>query len=443
MTGESLDGSLHALTIELDALRRENANLKQQLKEKDGACGELPMSLEEFQRYGRQMIVGETGGLSGQVKLRSARVLIVGAGGLGCPALQYLAGAGIGHLGIVDNDVVEESNLHRQPLHDTSKVGLLKCDSAKEALSRLNPYCSIKTYPVRLSYANAFEIFPSWDLILDCTDSPMSRYLISDVAVNLGKTVVSGSGLGTEGQLSIYNFENKGPCYRCFYPIPPRPGSVVSCQSGGVLGPCIGVLGIMMAVEALKILFGIYTLENFKPFLMQYSGFPYQTLRMFKMRNRKQGCLCCGDNPTITKSTIESGHIKYEAFCGAINYDVLSKDERLSASEFEANYWSQKERGFVCLDVRPRLHYEISHLPGTYNMTVKELDEMEGSIEELQKHIPVITPDLDIVVLCRYGNDSRLATRILKDKFKLRNVRDVKGGYFAYIDEINPSLPKY
>ncbi|AGO12588.1 AaceriAER248Wp [[Ashbya] aceris (nom. inval.)] len=443
MTQAGVDGNLDALTNELDALRLENERLKRQLQERETSGGGLPMSLEEFQRYGRQMIVEETGGISGQVKLRNARVLVVGAGGLGCPALQYLAGAGIGHLGIVDDDIVDASNLHRQPLHDTCKVGLLKCDSAKEALLRLNPHCNIKTYAVRLSYANAFGIFSSWDLIMDCTDSPMSRYLISDVAVNLGKTVVSGSGLGTEGQLSIYNFKNAGPCYRCFYPIPPPPGSVVSCQMGGVLGPCIGMLGVMMAVETLKILFDVYTLENFKPFLMQYSGFPYQTLRMFKMRGRKQNCLCCGDKPTITRSMIESGHIEYETFCGAVDYDVLSKDERLSASEFEANYWSQKGKDFVCLDVRPPLHYEISHLPGTHNMTVKELDDMEGNIEELQKRIPAITSDRDIVVLCRYGNDSRLATRILKDKFKLMNVRDIKGGYFAYIDEINPSLPKY
>ena len=158
---------------------------------------------------------------------------------------------------------------------------MLKCESAREVLTKLNPHVKISTYPLRLDHTNAFNIFQEYDIVLDCTDTPLTRYLVSDVAVCLGMTVVSASGLGSEGQLSILNFANVGPCYRCFYPVPPPPNSVSSCQEGGVIGPCIGLVGIMMAVETLKIILGIYTVDNFKPFLMQYSGLPFQTCLLY------------------------------------------------------------------------------------------------------------------------------------------------------------------
>ncbi|SCU79785.1 LADA_0B03136g1_1 [Lachancea dasiensis] len=424
---------------ELAALRAENATLKQQLKSET----QLPMSLEEFKRYGRQMIVEETRGVEGQLKLRRSKVLVVGAGGLGCPCLPYLAGAGVGLIGIVDNDVVETSNLHRQVLHDSTKVGMLKCESAKEVLSRLNPFVVIKTYPVRLNYSNAFDIFKDYDIVLDCTDTPLTRYLISDVAVNLGLTVVSASGLGSEGQLSILNFKNVGPCYRCFYPVPPPPNAVSSCQEGGVIGPCIGLVGVMMAVETIKLILDIYTLDNFSPFLMQYSGFSLQSLRTFKMRGRQVKCQACGENPTITRDTIEKGDVDYELFCGQRNYNVCLADERISVKEFQNSFLSPGEFNHILLDVRPHHHYEISHLPNTYNLTVKELRDMDGSIAALQSQIPNIHGQSEVLVMCRHGNDSQLATRILKDQFKIANVRDVRGGFFKYIDDINPTLPKY
>ncbi|KAF8004143.1 hypothetical protein HF325_001591 [Metschnikowia pulcherrima] len=198
----------------------------------------LPMSLEEYRRYGRQMIVPGFGSLQSQLKLRNAKVLVIGAGGLGCPALLYLCGAGIGKIGILDNDVVDESNLHRQVLHTTTSVGKLKCDSAKEYLLRLNPHVDLATHPIRLLNENAFDIISMYDLVVDCTDTPATRYLINDVCVILGKTIVSGSGVKTDGQITILNYKNTGPCYRCFHPKPPTAVLSSHVLGGGRVGPC-------------------------------------------------------------------------------------------------------------------------------------------------------------------------------------------------------------
>lgn len=431
------------LLQELEELRTQNADLRKQLDDYN-SNGQYPMSLEEYRRYGRQMIVESTGGVKGQLKLKNAKVLVIGAGGLGSPVLPYLAGAGIGQIGIVDNDIVDTSNLHRQTIHDSTKVGMLKCESAKQVLSKLNPHVNVITYPVRLNHSNAFSIFDGYDYVLDCTDTPLTRYLVSDVAVNLGITVVSASGLGTEGQLSILNFKNTGPCYRCFYPTPPPPNSVSSCQEGGVIGPCIGLVGVLMAVETIKLILDVYTIENFQPFLMMYSGFPLQTLRTFKMRGRKSNCKCCGDDPVITREAIESGDINYELFCGSRNYNVCTPDERITVEMFESDYHTaKKDNRYVLLDVRPTHHFNISHFPDALNIPVKELKDMNGSFDKLKERIPNLTQDSEMLVLCRYGNDSQIATRLLKDEFKMSNVKDIRGGYFSYIDSIDPSIPKY
>lgn len=439
---------------ELAALKAENAKLRNKIETLENGNNsssqeKYPLTLEEYRRYGRQMIVKEFNGLDGQMKLKNAKVLVIGAGGLGCPALLYLVAAGIGHFGIVDNDTVDESNLHRQVLHDTSKVGMLKCESAKQKLFDLNPLVNIKTYPVRLNNDNAFDIFKDYDLIMDCTDTPLTRYLVSDVAVILGKTVVSASGLGSEGQLSILNYENQGPCYRCFYPNPPNPYVVNSCQEGGVIGPCIGIVGMFMAVEVIKILVGVYTPENFEPSLMLYSGFPTQSLRTFKMRGKQDTCVCCSSNPTVTKETIESGKINYQVFCGIRNYNVCKPEERMNVSTFHNDYISNINTNtktndqVILLDVRPNHHFNISHFDNAINIPVVDLKKMKGSMDLLQKKIPGINQDSEVVVLCRYGNDSQLATRLLKDDFSMKNIKDVQGGFFKYIDEMDPSIPKY
>lgn len=433
------------LRKQIEELKTENAQLKKTNAEIQNEKA-LPLSISEYSRYGRQMICDVTNGVKGQLKLKNSKVLFIGAGGLACPALAYLAGAGVGTIGIVDDDVVENSNLHRQILHSSAKVGMLKCESAREFLTSLNPHIKIVTHPVRLSNDNAFEIFAKYDIILDCTDTPITRYLVSDVAVNLGKMVVSASGVQTEGQLCILNFKNIGPCYRCFYPTPPPPHAVSSCSAGGVIGPCIGLVGVMMAIETMKIILDVYTIENFKPFLLQYNGFPEQSLRNFKMRGRQAKCQSCGDTKTIDRTAIESGKINYFAFCGSKNYNVVSPEERMTVHEFETKYWNNNKKprdSYVLLDVRPTHHYEISHLENTHNIALKDLQNLKGDMTKLQSKIKSISETSEVVVMCRHGNESRTATRLLKDEFGVANTKDVIGGFFKYVDEINPQLPKY
>ncbi|ODV62453.1 Uba4p ASCRUDRAFT_135192 [Ascoidea rubescens DSM 1968] len=440
---------------ELLELRKENENLKKSIIERSSTANQL--SLEEFRRYGRQMLVPEFGGVDSQIALKNSKVLVVGAGGLGCPALLYLTASGVGTIGIIDYDTVDITNLHRQVLHSTDQVGNFKVDSAKSYLSSLNPNVNLITYREFLTNFNAFEVIEKYDLILDCTDTPMLRYLINDASVLLGKTIVSGSGLKTEGQLSVLNFKNSGPCYRCFYPKPPPANSVTSCQDGGVIGPCIGLVGTMMAVEAIKVLANSYTLENFKPFLTIYSGYSAvsQSLRTFKMRGKKLNCEVCGENPLISKDTIQSGLLDYNLFCGHPDYDVVGPEERISVSDYNKNI-IQNKIDHLLLDVRPNVHWNISNLKGSIHIPLEVLNSMI-SIDQLAEKInsssrdnsgnqQITNEDLihkKIYCICRFGNDSRLATKLLKDRFKLTEVWDIIGGLKDWSEEIDSSFPRY
>ncbi|KAG7196211.1 Urmylation protein [Scheffersomyces spartinae] len=331
----------------------------------------LPLTQDEYKRYGRQMIVDGFGSLEAQLELKGSKVLVIGAGGLGCPALMYLGGCGIGEIGIVDNDTVDISNLHRQVLHTTDAVGLLKCENAKRYINRLNPHVKVETYPVRLSNDNAFSIIEPYDLVLDCTDTPAVRYLINDVCVILGKTIVSGSGVRTDAQLTILNYRSSGPCYRCFYPTPPSPESVGSCGDNGVIGPCIGLLGVSMCVEAIKVITAYYDKdEPFTPFLTVYQGYPHQSFRRFKMRPKQAKCVVCGSSPVITRETIESGAINYAVFCGATKYNVCQDSERITVSQLEQSL-SKQQQSYI-IDVRPQLQFKITHLPKSINIPWQE-----------------------------------------------------------------------
>lgn len=420
---------------ELERLRAENEQLKAELASKQHQIKQNDiksykgLSFEEHRRYGRQMIVSEFGSLTSQLKLKQCKTLVVGAGGLGCPSLMYLVGAGVGTIGIVDDDLVDETNLHRQVLHSTTSVGRLKCESAKSYLQELNPNVNIITYPVRLSNKNAFEIFADFDLVLDCTDSPASRYLINDVAVYFNIPVVSGSGLRTEGQLSVFNYEN-GPCYRCFYPDPPAANSVTSCSEGGVLGPVIGLLGTAMAVEAIKVITGFYH-NTFKPFLTMYSAYPQQTFRVFKMRGKQKTCLC----NHITRQAIES--IDYSEFCGTLGpVNLLSHDQRISVHDYN----SVRNSDHVLLDVRPKEQFEVSSFPGAVNVPWDSVLSKTTNIDKIdQLQLPPKSP---IYVVCRYGNDSQLATKKLLD-MGWNNVKDIKGGVSRWYSEVDQNIPFY
>lgn len=445
------DSSKDDLLERIKQLELENTQLKESIStlsnvsdqsEYDAKYPKIDecFSLDEYKRYGRQMIVPQFGSLGSQVKLKKSKVLVIGAGGLGCPALLYLSASGVGEIGIIDDDLVDISNLHRQVLHTTESVGIHKCESAKRYINKLNPHVNVDTYPFRLSNDNAFDIIEKYDLILDCTDTPATRYLINDVSVISGKTIVSGSGLKTDGQLSILNFHGKGPCYRCFYPKPPSPGSITSCADGGVIGPAIGLIGVMMALEAIKLITDFYTDETFKPFLSMYSGYPQQQLRVFKMRNKQQKCAVCGDEPTILKSTISNNGIDYAEFCGRVNPDVLAPEFRMNVNEYH-DYIHSTKHNSILLDVRPKEQFEITKIPTSINIpwdpTINKADNIDSCFP------PNFSKDTETFVICRYGNDSQIAAKKLKEKFGFSKVKDIKGGINKWSEEIDSNIPQY
>lgn len=461
---------------ELRALREENLDLRRQLENLRLQQKAPPEAIDcttdktnvltsqEYRRYGRQLLVpqfsmGNNGDpIKTQCLLKNAKILVVGAGGLGCPALLYLAAAGVGNIDIIDPDVVEESNLHRQVLHSTSMVGRFKAESAKQYLQDLNPLCNINTYTFALDSSNATERISEVDLVLDCTDKPMTRYLINDAAVICKKTIVSGSGIKTDGQLSILNYvELNGPCYRCFYPKPASPHSVKLCSDGGVIGACIGLVGTMMAIETIKVLTRWYDQDNFKPYLSMFSGYNDSnaslSLRTFKMRGKQQKCLACSG--IITKDTIRN--IDYNVFCGTDKdlWDLVDASEQVTpkqyhdmqksvmASSKDDQNQNQNQKP-ILVDCRPVEHYNIVHLPESIHVPLDTFENIE-TLDELNDDVLNTDMDVDspVFVICRYGNHSRKVTRLLKDKFGLKNVKDVAGGLYKYSSTVDSTIPIY
>lgn len=439
---EKENEQLKAVALQSLHTLRYNQSCSHSLQQSN-SVNEEPLSLEEFKRYGRQMIVPKFGSLNAQKKLRSSKILVVGAGGLGSPALQYLCAAGIGEIGIIDDDTVDVSNLHRQIIHKSNLVGILKCESAKQSMKDLNPFVKVETYPERLTVFNAFEIIDKYDLVLDCTDHPAVRYLINDVCVLLGKTIVSGSGLRAEGQLTILNYDQVGPCYRCFYPQAPEPSSITSCSDGGVIGPAIGLVGVAMAMETIKLLTGTYTRENFTPFLASYSAYPLQQMKTFKMRPKQSSCKVCGDRPEITKEMVENGSIDYVSFCGHIDEKnpPLQKKYRITVQEYSSLLNSQS-REHTLIDVRPKEQFEITNLPGSINLDWP-LVFSKCDNDKIDLLLPQdITKADQLYVICRFGNDSQLATAKLIEAGYL-NAKDIIGGLNKWSEDIDAAFPKY
>lgn len=300
----------------------------------------------------------------------------MGAGGLGSPALAYLAGAGIGYLGIIDDDIVDISNLHRQVIHSSSNVGRPKVESAKKFIQELNSNVYVECYSERLTNENSFTIFEHYDLILDCTDSPATRYLVNDTAVLLHIPIVSASALKTEGQICVLNYKH-GPCYRCLFPIPPPPDSVLSCGDGGIIGPIVGIMGVSQSIEAIKLLTNQY--EDFTPYLGIYSAYSFPPWRYIRMRGKKPSCIICGDNPTITKDMIVQGALNYSEFCGKPILVKLDQKYRISAEEFED---MRKRQRLSVLDVREPVQFKICSLP--------------DSKSKSKFHISIKIPSIDI-----------------------------------------------
>ncbi|XP_020635168.3 adenylyltransferase and sulfurtransferase MOCS3 [Pogona vitticeps] len=401
----------------------------------------------EVQRYSRQLVLPELG-VRGQLRLARSSVLVVGCGGLGCPLAQYLAAAGVGRLGLVDHDVVELNNLHRQVLHRESRLGSSKAQSAASALRELNSTVECVPYEACLSPSNALQLVRAYDIVADCSDNVPTRYLVNDACVLAGKPLVSASALRFEGQLVVYNYLG-GPCYRCLFPKPPPPETVTNCADGGVLGVVPGILGSLQALEVLKIASGIGTGLNRAMLLFDALEGKF---RQIKLRSRNLDCAVCGDHPSVT------GLQDYESFCGSSATDkcrtlhLLTSEERISVEEYKKLLDSQVHH--VLVDVRPPVEVDICRLPHSLNVP---LSKLEGKDEECLKilcqridEVKQRTNDnttFPVYVVCKLGNDSQKAVRILQrlshDGLGLISVKDIKGGLMAWASKIDQEFPQY
>jgi len=386
-----------------------------------GADGLPPISQAELLRYGRHLILPEVG-LQGQRKLKAAAVLIVGAGGLGSPLALYLAAAGVGRIGIVDFDRVEESNLQRQILHGTSSVGRPKLESAKARLLDLNPGVRVDTYETRLTSENALDILSPYDIVVDGTDNFPTRYLVNDACVLLGKPNVYGSIFRFEGQASVFDAA-RGPCYRCLYPEPPPPGLVPSCAEGGVLGVLPGVIGVIQGIETIKLILG-----GGEPLIGRLLLFDALAMTFRELALRKDpACPLCGERRTIDRL------IDYEQFCGltpAEQAGVTAEALEITAKELAAN----RERGDVpvLIDVREPHEHEIARIPGS---TLIPLNTLPARVSELDT-------SRMIVLHCHHGQRSMRALEFLRQS-GFQKLKNLRGGIDAWSRDVDPTVPRY
>jgi sulfur-carrier protein adenylyltransferase/sulfurtransferase len=382
------------------------------------------LSHEEIQRYSRHLIMPEVG-MEGQLKLKAAKVLMVGTGGLGAPLGMYLAAAGIGRIGLVDFDVVDYSNLQRQIIHGTKDVGRKKLDSAADTMLDINPHIRIDRYEVALTSENAMDIIKEYDMVVDGTDNFPTRYLVNDACVLSGKPNVYGSIFRFEGQSTVFAYPG-GPCYRCLYPEPPPPGLVPSCAEGGVLGILPGLIGVVQATEAVKLILG--TGEPLVGRLLLYDALAMR-FRELKLR-RDPECPVCGDHPTVTKL------IDYQEFCGVPHQEAPQVAQtNPTGGDVDAKKLKAKlDRGdrFVLVDVREPHEFQIGRIPKS---TLIPLGELPKRLNELDK-------DAEIVVHCKSGGRSAKAVALLREN-GFKNVSNMTGGILAWSDQVDPSVPKY
>jgi sulfur-carrier protein adenylyltransferase/sulfurtransferase len=389
---------------------------------------EAALSKDEILRYSRHLIIPEVG-IEGQQKLKAARVLLVGAGGLGAPLGLYLTAAGVGHIGLVDFDVVDFTNLQRQVIHATADVGRKKLDSAAEKMQAINPHVHITKHEVALSSENALDILKDYDLVVDGTDNFPTRYLVNDACVLLNKPNVYGSIFRFEGQATVFAYEG-GPCYRCLYPEPPPPGLVPSCAEGGVLGILPGTIGLIQATEAVKLILGIG--EPLVGRLLLYDALAMR-FRELKLRKNPE-CPICGEHRTITQL------IDYHQFCGvpqpsAQGGPAPAEETKVNEGEIDVTELKQKmDRGdnFVLIDVREPHEYKICSIPGARLIP----------LGEFPRHVGEFDPNADIVIHCRSGMRSAKACAVLRQA-GFQHVRNVVGGILAWSDKVDPSVPKY
>jgi len=378
------------------------------------------LTSDEVRRYSRHLIIPDVA-MSGQKRLKNARVLAVGAGGLGSPTLMYLAAAGVGTLGIVDYDVVDESNLQRQVIHGQGDIGRSKAASARDSILQINPLVEVRLHEERLDSSNVMEIFTGYDLIVDGTDNFATRYLVNDACVLLGKPYVWGSIYRFDGQASVFWSEH-GPCYRCLYPEPPPPGMVPSCAEGGVLGVLCASIGAIQTTEAIKLLTGIG--DPLVGRLMIYDALEmtYRTVRVQK----DPECPLCGKNPTITDL------IDYDAFCGVVSDEAQQAAAGSTITAGELAEMFDRDEDFLLIDVREPAEWEIVRIPGAVLIPKGDLP---ARLAELPQDKP-------IVLHCKTGVRSAESLALLKSA-GFGDATHVQGGVTAWATQVDKSLPVY
>ena len=380
------------------------------------------LSVDEVRRYSRHLIIPDVG-MTGQKRLKNAKVLCVGAGGLGSPALLYLAAAGVGTLGVIDFDVVDESNLQRQIIHGQSDVGRSKAESARDSIEELNPLVNVIVHKERLDSDNAMQVFEPYDLIVDGTDNFATRYLVNDACVLLGKPYVWGSIYRFDGQASVFWAEH-GPCYRCLYPEPPPPGMVPSCAEGGVLGVLCASIGSIQVNEAIKIITGIG--DPLVGRLMIYDALD-MTYRPVRVRKDPE-CPVCGKNPTVTEL------IDYEEFCGAVSEEAQQAAAGSTISARQLKGMLDGDDNIFLVDVREPNEYEIVSIPGS--VLIPKGEFLSGAALER------LPQDRRIVLHCKSGARSAECLAIVKDA-GFADAVHVGGGVLAWVSQVDPSLPSY
>ena len=465
----------------------------------EGAWRGGGLDKEEVERYARQLVLPSFG-VANQRKLKESSVLVVGAGGLGSPVCLYLAAAGVGRIGVVDHDHVEKSNLHRQVLHaevrpkpsigrartlslslntcsrarrrnrpnppssrlplipvlfslslslvHQDQVGTHKAVSASISMHRLNSTTTVETHVDGFRPKAALKLVEGYDVVVDASDNPATRYCVNDACVIAKRPLVSGAAIGTDGQLSVYNHGEGGPCYRCVWPDPPASGSCQRCSDHGVLGVLPGIIGTLQALETIKVITGIGECTSGK--LLMFDGL-CTGFRTLKLRGRQASCAACGPEATITRDTIAA--YDYEAKCGGPMHDrgegaclkVLGKDRRVSCSRLSERMEEAVGRGgdrdFVLLDVRPRPEFDFAHLPGSVTLPMEDLEEAASGGEGAGLGA-YVDNGKDVLVVCRRGNDSQVAVRRLEEA-GVANAFDVEGGLQSWSKTVDPTFPLY
>ncbi|GAB4849678.1 Adenylyltransferase and sulfurtransferase MOCS3 [Ancistrocladus abbreviatus] len=438
---KDIDARISALEAELRQISLHNNN--------DASCRNYKASFppipntnhnlppDAIYRYSRHLLLPSFG-VQGQSNLLNSSVLVVGAGGLGSPALLYLAACGVGCLGIVDHDVVELNNMHRQIIHTETYIGRPKVESAASACNLINSTVKIVEYKEALRTSNALEIFSKYDVIIDATDNVPSRYMISDCCVLLGKPLVSGAALGFEGQLTVYNYKG-GPCYRCLFPSPPPTTACQRCSDSGVLGVVPGVIGTLQALEAIKIGSGVGEPLSGKMFLFDaLSG----RIRMVKIRGRSLQCEVCGENSAFTQAYFRE--FDYEKFTQSPlstappRLNLLPPHSRVSCKDYSEKVVGKEKH--VLIDVRPAHHFNIVSLPKSLSIPLLSL---ESRLSEITAALnDETTSGSRLYVVCRRGNDSQRAVQLLH-KMGFSSAMDIVGGLEAWAQEVDPTFPAY